>query len=165
LVKVVLIKKIFQYSVLKLSSDCMYSFLFLFPHMDTTQEKDREVKRQKELISKQAQVKAIRGNNNNTAGGVGANSKRFSGLGSSALGLKADASSSTSTGGANEFSLPSSRAAALDAWLAAEVCMFTMSMPLCVSILTILTPNPLLLVFTVINTMLSLSRLLLLPLV
>lgn len=77
------------------------------------EEKEREVKRQKELILKQQKVKAIR---------EAAPSKRFSGLGNVALGVagKIDATGAV-VGGNNEFSLTSQRATSLDMWLSQEL--------------------------------------------
>ena len=75
------------------------------------EQKEREVKRQRELIAKKENVKAIRD---------AAPSKRFSGLGSSSLGLPARGDT-IGTSSSNEFSLTSQRIAALDMWLSQEL--------------------------------------------
>ena len=76
------------------------------------EEKDREVKRQKELILKQQKVKSIR----ETSAAIVA-SKRFSGMGTSSLSVNLTEQQTISS----EYSLSTQRLASLDTWLSEEV--------------------------------------------
>lgn len=77
------------------------------------QEKEREVKRQKELILKQQKVKAAR---------EAVPAKRFSGMGPNSLGVRTEGVSGVSgCSGSSDYALSTQREAALDMWLSQEV--------------------------------------------
>jgi hypothetical protein len=85
------------------------------------EEKEREVKRQKELILKQQKVKSIRE-------GAAPSKSRFSGLGAGGLGLAPgkhghghEGAGASAAHGHNEFFLTSQRTVSLDMWLSQEL--------------------------------------------